>query len=631
MADDVARLVAVLEANIKSFDKNMAQAQRIADRRFGQIERRMNQADRRFAGFGKGITRAFAGALSIAGITRFVSAVGDMAGKIQDTSDALGVGTDFLQTWQAMALQAGVRTDQSNKALEVFAQRLGEAQLKGGPFAKFLNGIGVGTKGSVEQVLLRIADAVKNTASQEQRAAIVAEVFGAKQVKLTSFVQQGSAAIQKQGAELARTGGIMSREMIAKIDELGDKWEELKRRFTVLGGNVLGGFADEFSKFADELTDPQFQEGLKNLGIILADLAILVGKFGSGVGNLAGMFLPSGDEITQLRDLIKEWKSAGFAEGTVGAKELAAAETRLRALLRQSAERSGLGPDFSIPTGSPSGGIDRTGTLETQSGKTVAEREAELDIETANKVAKAVAEIREKRAEEDEQFRADRYNEAKELRDQNDREQLDALDQFHVDAKAAWDDYYERQAEATQQAADEAQRAHELLKEDIADSILFLGEAALQGGDSFERAIKGMIVQITLLALKMNVLKPLLDFAFGGSPGGGFLGGLLEGRASGGRVNPNQPYIVGERRPELFVPDTAGTIIPRLPAIASPQSAGMGGMVVNLSQTMTLAANGDAQLAQIAKQAAMDGAHLAVRTVQRNFPSMMVKAQRDRL
>ena len=37
------------------------------------------------------------------------------------------------------------------------------------------------------------------------------------------------------------------------------------------------------------------------------------------------------------------------------------------------------------------------------------------------------------------------------------------------------------------------------------------------------------------------------------------------GRAHGGPVRAGQPYIVGEKRPELFIPDQNGTIIPRVP------------------------------------------------------------------
>lgn len=38
--------------------------------------------------------------------------------------------------------------------------------------------------------------------------------------------------------------------------------------------------------------------------------------------------------------------------------------------------------------------------------------------------------------------------------------------------------------------------------------------------------------------------------------------GGIDGRADGGQVNSSTPYIVGERGPELFVPNSSGTIIP---------------------------------------------------------------------
>ena len=36
----------------------------------------------------------------------------------------------------------------------------------------------------------------------------------------------------------------------------------------------------------------------------------------------------------------------------------------------------------------------------------------------------------------------------------------------------------------------------------------------------------------------------------------------IKGKAIGGSVIQNIPYIVGERGPELFVPQTSGTIVP---------------------------------------------------------------------
>lgn len=54
---------------------------------------------------------------------------------------------------------------------------------------------------------------------------------------------------------------------------------------------------------------------------------------------------------------------------------------------------------------------------------------------------------------------------------------------------------------------------------------------------------------------------------------GGFVSGVLKTgnsikdlfRAEGGAVTAGQPYIVGEKRPELFVPNSNGTIIPKVP------------------------------------------------------------------
>ena len=50
--------------------------------------------------------------------------------------------------------------------------------------------------------------------------------------------------------------------------------------------------------------------------------------------------------------------------------------------------------------------------------------------------------------------------------------------------------------------------------------------------------------------------------------------GQVQPRANGGPVRAGSAYIVGERRPELFVPSSNGTIIPRVPK----SSAGLGGL-----------------------------------------------------
>lgn len=81
-------------------------------------------------------------------------------------------------------------------------------------------------------------------------------------------------------------------------------------------------------------------------------------------------------------------------------------------------------------------------------------------------------------------------------------------------------------------------------------------------GQSFKRTIDKMVAD--MLAAKAATALFGSDFGKGGSIGGlvGSFLGMLPARESGGPVTAGQAYVVGERRPEIFVPNTNGTIIP---------------------------------------------------------------------
>ena len=72
-------------------------------------------------------------------------------------------------------------------------------------------------------------------------------------------------------------------------------------------------------------------------------------------------------------------------------------------------------------------------------------------------------------------------------------------------------------------------------------------------------------------------------------------------KENGGPVRANQPYIVGERQPELFVPRASGTIIPSVP---------MGGqsvtnnIVINVDASGTAVQGNDAESNQFGEQLA---------------------------
>jgi phage-related minor tail protein len=94
---------------------------------------------------------------------------------------------------------------------------------------------------------------------------------------------------------------------------------------------------------------------------------------------------------------------------------------------------------------------------------------------------------------------------------------------------------------------------------------------------SLARSIIQDLIAIQLKASASSIFKTLLgSFGFMNNQGGMELSGSL-GFADGGNPPVGKASIVGERGPELFVPRTAGTIIP------NHALAGMGGttMVTN--------------------------------------------------
>ena len=130
----------------------------------------------------------------------------------------------------------------------------------------------------------------------------------------------------------------------------------------------------------------------------------------------------------------------------------------------------------------------------------------------------------------------------------------------------------------------------EEIGEEIENSIKSNLKDAITGAQSFGDAMVNVLNRIRDKIIETQLEKIFGGFgeAFGaGASGGdrkgigGFLGGLIGGlfKENGGPVKAGQPYIVGEKRPELFIPRTSGTILPSVP------SGGSMSVVVNVDAT----------------------------------------------
>mgnify|MGYP003631968372 CR=1 FL=1 len=106
--------------------------------------------------------------------------------------------------------------------------------------------------------------------------------------------------------------------------------------------------------------------------------------------------------------------------------------------------------------------------------------------------------------------------------------------------------------------------------------------------DIFQSVISqviALIVQLTIVAPMMEGIRKGVKSSQGKSVMGQIAGGLkgMIGLAGGGTVQPNTPYMVGERGKELFMPSTGGKIVP------NGQLGGSGGGSIVIEQNLNFA------------------------------------------
>ena len=155
---------------------------------------------------------------------------------------------------------------------------------------------------------------------------------------------------------------------------------------------------------------------------------------------------------------------------------------------------------------------------------------------------------------------------------------------------------YDRQAQIEGRAREEMlDRLYRKQENDIY-ALSSIYERAFDGGVSgIWDTFKQEGIRAVALVLAQLTLGKSLGDALGGATASIF-GGLFGGREGGGNVRAGQPYIVGEKRAEIFIPPQSGKIIPRI------DGPGGGGRVVNVYQTHVFDARGGITTPQLIDQ-----------------------------
>lgn len=624
MADDVTRMQVRLEAQLNAFDRQMKRAQGITSQAMTKMETRIQQSEGRVAGImgriGAKVGPVFATALGAAGIGAVIenvkSAAAELA-KIGDVADRIGVTTEALQALRHASEQNAGSAEAVDSGLTRFAANMADASAKTGDLYKVLTANNVAftdTQGKLLptiELLQRYADLVKNARTPQEQLELAVRAFGRSAgPELATMLKEGGGGLQTLITQAKLSGAVLDDHVIRKAQELDDKFVGFAR---TLKTQVRGAIIELITKMRE------FSGAFANFLKAPAEAT-----------NVA--LQKTNDDIGKIKTKMDELKSTG-AVAFIGdfEKQLAAAESRrdeLSQLMRETNRGIGLGqlpapgagtaPATELPgSGDGEGGGAAGNAKAIVDGYQAIRREALARIETLRTEGQTLGLT----AEQSATLRFEQDLLADAMRDgtpltQAQREEIAQL--------AAEYGVVAGQTRAAKEAQEQFNETMEFTKDLSRDALKgFIGDlrdgvsAAEALGNALDRVADRMLDK-TLDGLVDGLFKAGGSLLSGGNigfGGGGFLtgGGVIPGRAAGGPVKAGHPYVVGERGAELFVPKTAGAIVPdvsrmTLPDMAvAPLRGGGGGPTTLHVHVDVTGARGNAEIEAIAYRATAAG------------------------
>ena len=506
---------------------------------------------------------------------------------LSKTAAKIGTTTDALSKLQYAAGLTGVEQNTLNMAMQRFARRTAEAAKGTGEAKGAIKELGLDARKLVnmplDERMLALADAFQGVQGDSDKLRLAFKLFdseGAALVNTLSAGRQGLIAMFKEADTL---GAVMSQSAASGVEDANDALSKLG---TLMGGiknQMFAAMAPAFELLADTLrnnvitaikeSDGSVEQFARNLAVKV--LTAIQGAI-TGFQKLANGFILVYNSALKMKDGLTR---AFTKDNEMNARQLTEEITELQAQIDKGfrssatmkASKERLAGLIALKAAATEAGdsLDLMNKVDFAGGLNKLIEDLKVSLETLpatavpaiNTVANTVGDMER------------RFN-----------SWSGSLPSMEDNMKSL-----------TAQGLD-----------GLTDSLT----AAVTGAANFKDAMKSMAKSVVDSLIKMLIQKYIVDAAFGaitasfggggnvatgaynnnwnvGGPvnGGGSMAGANAGgggfghRAIGGSVQAGQPYMVGERGQEMFVPNQSGSIIP---------NNQMGGSGVTINQTINI-------------------------------------------
>ena len=220
-----------------------------------------------FDSMAKGIGASLAAAFTVGAVVSAAKAVIDFAGQLQDQSEALGINTEVLQGFQGAMADSGVSAEKFTKGMATLIQSVQQAKQDTGTARDSFAALGIEFQSiandSPDEILLKIADGLKNAKDPAAAYAAALDLVGKNQINFVAALKGGSKEFQESASKIKTA----SDEQVAAVARIGDAWDKATTAAKTYGIEVLDFLADPAGALQrqDEVENIQNAEDMRKV------------------------------------------------------------------------------------------------------------------------------------------------------------------------------------------------------------------------------------------------------------------------------------------------------------------------------------------------------------------------------